>query len=85
MNENVENLILVQMREMRAEMAAMRADMADVKAGMVDMRADMADMRVDMAHVEEKVDGLSLGFTMLMGHVAQLGARVETMEEARAK
>ena len=69
MNENVENLILVQMREMRAEMAA--------------MRADMADMKVDMSHVDQKVDGLSLGFTMLMGQVAHLGARVEMMEEAR--
>ena len=69
MNENVENLILVQTREMRTEMAA--------------MRADMAEMKIDLAHVDQKVDGLSLGLTMLMGHVAHFGARVETMEESR--
>ena len=69
MNENVENLFLVQMREMHVEMAA--------------MRADMAEMKTEISHVDQKVDGLSLGLTMLMGHVAHLGARVETMEEAR--
>ncbi|MGQ0563617.1 MAG: hypothetical protein ACT4OK_00915 [Gemmobacter sp.] len=78
MNENVENLILVQMREMRAEMAAMRGDLADVKRDVAGLRTDV---RSEMADVNQKVDGLSLMMTMLMGHVAHLGERVESLEE----
>ena len=66
MNDNVENLILSQLREMREDMAAMRADIADIKS--------------DVSDVDRKVDGLTIILTMLAGHVHHIEERVEALE-----
>lgn len=69
MHENVENLILAQLREIRADMAAMRSDISDLKAGTGD--------------INQKVDGLTVILTMLAGHVHHIEERVEKLEGDR--
>ncbi len=70
MSENVDNLILAQLREIRGEMASIRTDMTG-------MRDDIATIRSDMSHVDQKVDGLTV---MLAGHVHHIEERVEKLE-----
>jgi hypothetical protein len=69
MNETVENLILVQLPEMRGEMAAMRADVIAMKDGFTDVRG--------------RVDGIATLLTLLAGHVHSIDERVEKLVEAR--
>ncbi len=69
MNENVENLILVQLCEMRAEMTEIRADVASIKS--------------DVKDVDQKVDGLSMILTMFAGHMNHLENRIIHLEESR--
>jgi hypothetical protein len=69
MNDNVENLILTQLREIRGEMA--------------DMRADIATIKTDVSLVDQKVDGLTVMLALLAGHVRHVEERVETLEGAR--
>ena len=66
MTENVENLILQHMRDMRAEMAELRADVSTIKS--------------DISDVDQKVDGLAVIMTMLAGHVHHIDERVEALE-----
>ena len=69
MAENVENLILTQVREMRGELSAMRTDIAAIST--------------DMSQVDQKVDGLTVMLALLAGHVHHVEERVEKLEEAR--
>ena len=58
MVENVENLILTQLREMRGELSAMRTDISQVDQkvdGLTDMLALLAG---HVHHVEERVERL---------------------------
>ena len=71
MSESVENLILAQLREMRAEMGEMRRDVAQIKG--------------DLSDVDQKVDGLAVMLTMLAGHVHHIETRVETLEGERGQ
>ena len=73
MNENVENLILVQLREIRAEMSEMRGDIGG-------LRSDIAGVRSELGDVEQKVDGLSTILMLLTGHVHGIELRVEALE-----
>ena len=69
MNENVENLILVQLREIRTDLTAMKADVAALKSGQDD--------------INQKVNGLTVLLTMLAGHVYHIEQRVEKLEGNR--
>ena len=69
MTENVESLILTQLREIRGEMSA--------------MRADLAAMKTDVSLVDQKVDGLTVMVALLAGHVHHVEERVEKLEAAR--
>ena len=69
MNENVESLILVQLREMRSEMG--------------EIRADIGSIRSDVKDVDQKIDGLSMIPTMVAGHMNHLGTRIDQPEETR--
>ncbi|QLQ18604.1 MAG: hypothetical protein HZT43_07945 [Exiguobacterium profundum] len=69
MTENVENLILTQLREIRGDIAA--------------MRSDMAAMKTDMSQVDQKVGGLTVMLALLAGHVHHVEERVEQLEEGR--
>ena len=69
MNENVGNLILIQLREMRSEMTELRADVAAIKT--------------DLRDVDQKVDGLSMILTMFAGHMNHLENRIVELEEKR--
>jgi len=73
MNENVENLILAQLREMREETAAMRSE--------IERRFDGLESRLDAAAA--KIDGVSMLLTVLAGHVHGLETRIENLEETR--
>lgn len=66
MNDGVENLILQQLREMRAEMG--------------EMRETMSAIRTDLSDVDQKVDGMAVMLTMLAGHVYHIEERVENLE-----
>ena len=69
MNENVGNLILIQLREMRSEMTELRADVAAIKT--------------DLRDVDQKVDGLPMILTMFAGHMNHLENRNVELEEKR--
>ena len=69
MNENVGNLILIQLREMRSEMTELRADVAAIKT--------------DLRDVDQKVDGLSMILTMFAGHMNHLENRIVELDEKR--
>ena len=66
MTEGVENLILQQLGEMRAEMG--------------EMRETMSAIRSDLSDVDQKVDGMAVMLTMLAGHVHHIEERVESLE-----
>ena len=66
MNENLENLFLSQLREIRAEIGTIRSDVPAIRS--------------DLADVDQKVDGLAVMLTMLAGHVPHTGEPVETLE-----
>lgn len=71
MNENVENLILTQLREIRGELS--------------DLKQDVAEIKSDMSDVNQKVDGITLVLTMLAGHVSHVEERVTALEDAPSK
>lgn len=72
MNENVENMILVQLREMRAEMAEMRSDLSSLKDQMAEGFEEQTI----------RSNGIALILTMLAGNVHGLEERVEKLERA---
>ena len=68
MSENVDNMILEQLRAIRAELGEMRSDVSAIKA--------------DMGDVDQKVDGLAVMLTMLAGHVHHVEERLTQVEGA---
>jgi predicted nucleic acid-binding Zn-ribbon protein len=68
MSENVDNLILKHLREIRDDLGALRKDVTEIKE--------------DMSDVDQKVDGMAIMLTMLAGHVHHIEERVEALEEA---
>jgi peptidoglycan hydrolase CwlO-like protein len=70
MNDNVENLILTQLREIREEIGAMRQDVSAIRG--------------DVTDVDQKVDGLAVMLTMLAGHVHHIEERVTSLEEGES-
>jgi hypothetical protein len=73
MAEHVDNLILAQLRGIRAQMSDMRAEMT----------REFACVRADIRGVDAKVDGVSLLLVMLAGHVHGLDTRIERLGETR--
>jgi hypothetical protein len=73
MAENVENLILAQLREIRAEMAQMRGEIGG-------FRSETND---GFEATNAKVDGVSVLLSMLAGHVQRLETRIEHLEDIR--
>ena len=71
MSENVDNMILKQLRDIRDELGALRNDVSEIKS--------------DVADVDQKVDGMAIMLTMLAGHVHHVTERVETLEEKSEK
>lgn len=68
MSQNVDNMILEQLRAIRADLGELRADVTDIKA--------------DMGDVDQKVDGLAVMLTMLAGHVRHVEERLTKVEGA---
>ena len=66
MNENVESLLLAQLREIRNELGELRSNVASIKT--------------DISDVDRKVDGLTLMLGMLAGHVQHIDERVAKLE-----
>jgi hypothetical protein len=75
-NENVENLILTQLREIRAAV-----DGVDRKVEALVGRVDALDERVD--ELDAKVDGLAGMIATLTGHFLRVEDRASALEGAR--
>jgi methyl-accepting chemotaxis protein len=73
MNENVENLILTQLREMRGEIGAIKTQVSELNDRMAEGFDD----------VTQRVNGITVILTMLAGHVHDVETRVEKLEKAR--
>ena len=73
MAENVENLILTQLREIRGEIGAIKTQDTELKDQMGEGFDD----------VTQRVNGITVILTMLAGHVHNVEERVEKLEEAR--
>ena len=73
MAENVENLILTQLREIRGEIGAIKTQVTELKDQMGEGFDD----------VTQRVNGITVILTMLAGHVHNVEERVEKLEEAR--
>lgn len=71
MSDNVDNMILAQLRDIRDEIGALRNDVSSIKS--------------DLSDVDQKVDGMAIMLTMLAGHVHHVSERVETLEESQPK
>jgi chromosome segregation ATPase len=69
MDDNVENLILTQLREIRTDITQMKADLSEVKSG--------------QSELAQKVDGLTIILGLLAGHVHHVEERVESLEKDR--
>mgnify|MGYP002777516118 FL=1 len=54
-----------------------------VQADIGEIKKDVAGIKSDLADVEQKVDGLTVMFTLLAGHVYHVEQRVEALEAAR--
>lgn len=81
MADNVENLVLEQLRLMRADMEAMRSDMGSMREDMDALRRDVrGDMREGFAGVNGRIDGLVLMTHLLATHVHHIEERVERLE-----
>ena len=50
---------------------------------MSDIRSDLAEVRGDMKDIDQKVDGLTVMFALLAGHVHHIEERVEALEKTR--
>jgi len=70
-----ESLVLVQLREMRAEMAEMRADVSDVKSTMA-TKTDIADLRSEIGSLRADVA------SDLITLEKRLGDRIATLNRA---
>ncbi len=77
MNDNVANLILVQLREMRGEIADMRGEIGSIRADMASLRGEVSD---GLAEVNGRIDGLTMMIRLLATHTHHLEARVEKLE-----
>ena len=73
MVENVENLILTQLREIRGEIGAIKNQVSELNDKMGEGFDD----------VTQRVNGITVILTMLAGHVHHVEERVEKLEEAR--
>ena len=73
MVENVENLILTQLREIRGEIGAIKTQVSELNDKMGEGFED----------VTQRVNGITVILTMLAGHVHHVEERVEKLEEAR--
>lgn len=73
MAENVENLILTQLREIRGEIGAIKAQVSELNDKMAEGFDD----------VTQRVNGITVILTMLAGHVHHVEERVEKLEESR--
>ena len=73
MVENVENLILTQLREIRGETGAIKIQVSELNDKMGEGFDD----------VTQRVNGITVILTMLAGHVHHVEERVEKLEEAR--
>ena len=73
MAENVENLILTQLQEIRGEIGAIKTQVTELKDQMGEGFDD----------VTQRVNGITVILTMLAGHVHNVEERVEKLEEAR--
>jgi hypothetical protein len=72
MNETVENLILVPLREMRAEKAAPRSDVVAIRA----------EMTEGFGSVGARVDGVATLLTLPAADMHRIDQPVERLEEA---
>jgi hypothetical protein len=73
MAENVENLILTQLREIRGDIGAIKTQVSELNDKMCEGFDD----------VTQRVNGITVILTMLAGHVHHVEERVEKLEEAR--
>jgi len=70
MNDNVENLILQQLREMRQKIDSLGEDVAGMRKGMDEGLSDLT----------QRVDGVAIILTMLAGQLHHVDQRVEAIE-----
>ena len=73
MTENVENLILTQLREIRSEIGV-------IKTQVIELNGKMAE---GFADVTQRVNGITVILTRLAEHVNNVEERVEKLEKAR--
>lgn len=76
MAEATNELLLQVMRQVQGDLGEIRKDISGI-------RGEMADIRSDMKDIDQKVDGLTIMFAMLAGHVHHIEERVEALETAR--
>jgi hypothetical protein len=79
-----DNLVLSNLREMRAETAAFRSE-TTARFDAIDKRFDAVEARLDA--VETKTDGLAVLLASAFGHltheITALSARVDALEPAK--
>ena len=71
MNENVENLILSQLRDLRADIAAMKLQGVQDKAELVER----------LENIQTAVGGHSVMLNALAGYIGGMERRIERLEE----
>ncbi len=76
MAEATNELLLSVLRQVQGDLTEIRKDVSGI-------RGEMADMRSDMKDIDQKVDGLTVMFALLAGHVHHVEQRVEALETAR--
>lgn len=54
-----------------------------VQTDLSEIKKDIADIRSDVSNVDQKVDGLTVMFPLLAGHVHHIEERVEALEKNR--
>ncbi len=77
MNDNVESLILEQLRLMRGEIGAMRGDLAVMQSKLEDLEERMDE---GFSDVNGRIDGLVLMVHLLATHLHHVEERVERLE-----
>ena len=54
-----------------------------VQTDLTEIKKDIADIKSDVSNVDQKVDGLTVMFALLAGHVHHIEERVEALEKNR--
>jgi len=70
------DLLLSVLRQVQADLSEVRKDVSGI-------RDEVATIRTDLKEVDQKVNGLTVMFALLAGHVHHIEERVQALETTR--